>query len=61
MELKIFKVDGQSYMRPWSTAAKDWATGDLWYTNKKGERAGYWGELMEDGSVNADAEEPPLA
>lgn len=58
VELKVFKVDGQNYMRPWSTAAKDWATGDLWYTNKKGEKAAYWGELMEDGSVNADAEEP---
>jgi hypothetical protein len=61
VELKVFIVDGQKYMRPWSSAAKDWATGDLWYTNKKGERAAYWGELMEDGSVNADAEEPPLA
>ena len=58
VELKIFVVDGQKYMRPWSTAAKDWATNDLWYTNKKGEKAAYWGELMEDGSVNADAEEP---
>lgn len=58
VELKIFVVDGQKYMRPWSSAAKDWATADLWYTNKKGEKAAYWGELMDDGSVNADAEEP---
>ena len=58
VELKIFVVDGQKYMRPWSNSAKDWATADLWYTNKKGEKAAYWGELMEDGSVNADAEEP---
>ena len=58
VELKIFVVDGQKYMRPWSSAAKDWATNDLWYTNKKGEKAAYWGELMDDGSVNADAEEP---
>jgi hypothetical protein len=61
IELKIFQVDGQKYLRPWSSSANDWATGDLWYTNKKGEKAAYWGELMEDGSVNADAEEPPLA
>jgi hypothetical protein len=58
VELKIFVVDGQKYMRPWSNSAKEWATNDLWYTNKKGEKAAYWGELMEDGSVNADAEEP---
>ena len=60
VELKIFVVDGQKYMRPWSSAAKDWATADLWYTNKKGEKAAYWGELMDDGSVNADAEEPEI-
>jgi len=60
VELKIFVVDGQKSMRPWSTAAKEWATNDLWYTNKKGEKAAYWGELMEDGSVNADAEEPEI-
>lgn len=58
IELKIFLVDGQKYMRPWSSSANTWATNDLWYTNKKGEKAAYWGELMEDGSVNADAEEP---
>ena len=58
IELRIIKIDGQNYMRPWSTSANDWATTDLWYTNKKGEKAAYWGELMEDGSVNADAEEP---
>jgi hypothetical protein len=58
IELRIIKIDGQNYMRPWSSSANDWATTDLWYTNKKGEKAAYWGELMEDGSVNADAEEP---
>jgi hypothetical protein len=60
VDQKIFVVDGQKYIRLWSCAAKDWATGDLWYTNKKGERGAYWGQLMEDGSVNADAEEPEL-
>jgi len=61
IELKIFTLDGQKYMRPWSTSASDWATGDLWYTTKKGEKSHYLGELMEDGTINGDAEEPPIA
>ena len=60
IELKIIVLDGQKYMRPWSSGAKDWATGDLWYTNKKGEKSHYLGELMDDGSINCDAEEPEL-
>ena len=60
IEMKHFILDGQKYIRPWSSSAAAWATNDLWYTNKRGERAAYWGELMEDGSVNADAEEPSL-
>ena len=60
IEMKHFILDGQKYIRPWSSSAAAWATSDLWYTNKRGERAAYWGELMEDGSVNADAEEPAL-
>ena len=60
IELKSFSMDGQNYIRPWNNTSNSWATGDLWYTNKKGEKTAYWGELMEDGSVNADAEEPPL-
>ena len=60
IELKIFTLDGQKYMRPWSSGAKDWATGDLWYTNKKGEKSHYLGELMDDGSINCDADEPEL-
>jgi hypothetical protein len=58
VELKPFSMDGQNYIRLWSNSANDWATNDLWYTNKKGEKSAYWGELMEDGSVNSDAEEP---
>ena len=58
IELKIFALDGQKYMRPWGVSANDWATGDLWYTNKKGEKSHYLGELMEDGTINGDAEEP---
>jgi len=61
IELKIFTLDGQKYMRLWSTSASDWATGDLWYTTKKGERSHYLGELMEDGTINGDAEEPAIA
>jgi hypothetical protein len=37
----------------------EWASTDLWHS-KKGKRAGYAGELMEDGSINEDAEEPAL-
>jgi len=58
IEMKHFLLDGKKYVRPWSVSANDWATNDLWYTKKTGERGAYWGELMEDGSVNADAEEP---
>lgn len=60
IELKVFTLDNQKYMRPWSGSANNWATGDLWYTTKKGEKSHYLGELMEDGSINADAEEPEL-
>lgn len=58
IEMKHFLLDGKKYVRPWSVSVNDWATNDLWYTKKTGERGAYWGELMEDGSVNADAEEP---
>jgi len=59
-EMKIFTLDSKNYLRIWSNSANDWATNDLWYTTSDGERSAYWGELMEDGSVNADAEEPVL-
>jgi hypothetical protein len=38
----------------------EWLSGDLWLS-KKGARGSYAGELMEDGSINADAEEPTLS
>jgi len=58
-EFRVFKMDGQDYMRIFNKEDNDWASVDLWYT-KDGKRAGYFGELMEDGSVNTDAEEPEL-
>jgi hypothetical protein len=59
-QLRAFSLDGRKYIRPWSSVTQNWATGDLWYTNKKGEKAAYWGVLLEDGSVNADPEEPEI-
>jgi hypothetical protein len=56
VELLPFKLDGQTYMRPSSDGS--WASGDLWYTEKDGSKGSYFGELMEDGSINTDAEEP---
>ena len=43
-----------------AAGANDWATGDLWAVKANGERDYYCGELMEDGSINTDAEEPEL-
>ena len=51
-----FTLDGQTYMRPKS--GEEWASGDLWYTDASGAKGNYLGELMEDGSINTDAEEP---
>ena len=56
VELRKFQLDGHTYMRPWS--GDDWASTDLWYTDAAGAKANYFGELMDDGSVNTDAEEP---
>jgi hypothetical protein len=57
-----FKHNGITYIRIGIQKADGnhiWASTDLWHT-KKGKRAGYAGELMEDGSINEDAEEPSL-
>jgi hypothetical protein len=35
--------------------------GDLWLAKKDGSRGPYQGQLMKDGSIDCDAEEPPLA
>jgi hypothetical protein len=58
-EFRVFKMDGQYYLRIFNKDDNDWASVDLWYT-KDGKRGRYFGELMEDGSVNTDAEEPEL-
>jgi hypothetical protein len=60
VEERIFTLDGQKYIRLWDSGAEDWATGDLWAVKANGERDYYCGELMEDGSINTDAEEPEL-
>lgn len=56
VELLPFVLDGQTYLRPKS--GDEWASGDLWYTNADGSKGGYLGDLMDDGSINTDAEEP---
>ena len=60
VEQRTFTLDGQKYIRLWDSGANDWATGDLWALKANGERDYYCGELMEDGSINTDAEEPEL-
>jgi hypothetical protein len=64
VEERIFTLDGQKYIRLWDSGAEDWATGDLWAVKANGsgspQRDYYCGELMEDGSINTDAEEPEL-
>ena len=57
-----FKHNGMTYIRIGVAKADgnhEWSSTDLWHS-KKGKRAGYAGELMEDGSINEDAEEPAL-
>ena len=57
-ELMPFVLDGHTYLRPKS--GSEWASGDLWNTKADGSRGDYHGELMEDGSVDQDAQEPDL-
>ena len=57
-----FKHNGTTYIRIGIQKADGnhiWSSTDLWHS-KKGKRAGYAGELMEDGEINEDAEEPSL-
>jgi hypothetical protein len=57
-----FEVDNVKYLRYGIAAAAgevDWASGDLWQI-RKGVKGAYVGELMEDGSINTDADEPTI-
>ena len=57
-----FKHNGTTYIRIGIQKADGnhiWSSTDLWHS-KKGKRAGYAGELMADGKINEDAEEPSL-
>ena len=62
MVQRVFTLDGQKFLRIWDEGANAWAAGDLWIAKAIGsgqhERGDYVGELMEDGSINTDAEEP---
>jgi hypothetical protein len=58
-----FKLGAQTYVRYGHKGADGetvWASGDLWLS-KKGAKGAYAGELQEDGSINADADEPELS
>lgn len=61
LELLPFKLDGVSYFRlgAKTTDGEIAWEGDLWY-NKKGVRGSYVGSLLEDGSIDTDAEEPTI-
>lgn len=57
-----FKHNGITYIRigtAKSDGSIDWISSDLWFS-KKGQRGPYAGELMPDGDINEDAEEPKL-
>jgi len=57
-----FKHKGVTYIRigtAKSDGSIDWVSSDLWFS-KKGQRGPYAGELMPDGDINEDAEEPNL-
>ena len=57
-----FKHNGVTYIRigvAKSNGNHEWSSTDLWHS-KKGARASYAGELMENGEINEDAEEPNL-
>jgi hypothetical protein len=58
-----FKLGGATYIRMGISKPDgnhEWLSGDLWFS-KKGVRGPYAGELMEDGNINDDAEEPTLS
>lgn len=60
LEPRTFTTGGQKYIRLWNTDAEAWASGHLWMPKKKGttERGSYVGELMADGSIGTDGDEP---
>jgi hypothetical protein len=64
VELLPFVLDGTKYMRPGTKSADSsepvWASADLWYFKKTAvdNKGDYVGKLDEDGSIDADAEEP---
>ena len=58
-----FKLGGATYIRMGISKPDgnhEWLSGDLWFS-KRGVRGPYAGELMEDGNINDDAEEPTLS
>ena len=55
-----FKLGGATYIRMGISKPDgnhEWLSGDLWLS-KKGVRGSYEGELMHDGNINKEAEEP---
>ncbi len=64
VELLPFVLDGTKYVRMGTKSTDSsepvWATADLWYFKKTAvdNKGDYVGKLDEDGSIDADAEEP---
>ena len=63
LEPRTFTSGGQKYIRLWNTDTESWASGHLWLPKKKGTSltyGSYVGELMVDGSINPDSDEPEM-
>ena len=63
LEARTFTSGGQKYIRLWNTDTESWASGHLWLPKKKGTSltyGSYVGELMVDGSINPDSDEPEM-
>jgi hypothetical protein len=63
LEPRTFTTGGQKYIRLWNTDAESWASGHLWMPKKKGSSVtygSYVGELMADGSIGTDGDEPEM-
>lgn len=59
-QMMVFKLDGTKYFRMGTndgTGKINWVSGDLWSWTK-GVQGSYFGLLMDDGSIDTDAEEP---
>jgi len=61
VELLPFTLEKVKYLRLGTQASNGtitWAQGDLWEKKKDGQKGDYKGCLLEDGTIDYDAEEP---